>query len=50
MMTAPRPRVLLVDDNAAQLDNLSEILAGAGYGVAGAAREDAGNFFFRSAV
>ncbi|MFY3745124.1 sensor histidine kinase [Anaeromyxobacter sp. Red801] len=31
-----RPRVLVVDDNASLVDNLSEILEGAGYAVAGA--------------
>jgi two-component system, NtrC family, sensor histidine kinase HydH len=32
----PRPRVLLVDDNSAFLDNLRELLQDAGYGVEGA--------------
>jgi signal transduction histidine kinase len=32
----PRPRVLLVDDNAGLVDNLTEILAEAGYAVRGA--------------
>jgi DNA-binding NtrC family response regulator len=38
MTTAPaRPRVLLVDDNAALVENLSEVLEDAGYAVRGAA-------------
>ncbi|WP_242396029.1 sensor histidine kinase [Anaeromyxobacter oryzisoli] len=37
MTPAPkRPRVLVVDDNASLVENLSEILAGAAYAVAGA--------------
>jgi two-component system, NtrC family, sensor histidine kinase HydH len=34
--TAKRPRVLVVDDNASLVDNLSEILEGAAYAVSGA--------------
>jgi two-component system, NtrC family, sensor histidine kinase HydH len=34
--TPKRPRVLVVDDNASLVENLSEILEGAGYAVAGA--------------
>jgi two-component system sensor histidine kinase HydH len=43
MKTAPprRPRVLIVDDNASLVDNLSEILEGAGYAVTGAGTCDA---------
>ncbi len=38
MKTAPprRPRILIVDDNASLVENLSEILEGAGYAVRGA--------------
>ena len=38
MKTAPpkRPRILIVDDNASLVENLSEILEGAGYAVTGA--------------